>query len=64
MVRTDGNSNCAGRRVTARGGIASETSGEEAIEVFRTVQEGRALALSRAMFSQQVRASNSRRKAA
>jgi hypothetical protein len=32
--------------------------------VFRTVQEGRALALSRAMFSQQVRASNSRRKAA
>jgi hypothetical protein len=32
--RTDGNANCAGRRLAARGGIASKTSGEEAIEAF------------------------------
>ncbi len=32
--RTDGNVNCAGRRLAAGGGIASKISGEEAIEAF------------------------------
>lgn len=32
--RTDGNANCAGRRLAARGGIASKISGGEAIEAF------------------------------
>jgi hypothetical protein len=63
--RTDGNANCAGRRLAARGGIASKISGGEAIEAFPlSRKEGRARLLSRAMFSQPVRGSNSRRKAA
>src|SRR6267143_103673 len=33
--RTDGNANCAGRRLAARGGIASKISGGEAIEAVR-----------------------------
>jgi len=32
--RADGNANCAGRRLAARGGIASKISGGEAIEAF------------------------------
>jgi hypothetical protein len=60
----NGNANCAGRSLAAGGGIGSKISGGEAIEAFLLSQKGRARLLSRAIFIQPVRGSNSRRKAA